>query len=196
MHAGANEEPGDKEQHRHSDDGGEARPNRTRRSDARGCGPRGGGRRGVSREGIAYREADGFFFVARIDDGDGSDESVTAAGEGLDEARILGGVAEGFAQFIDGGAEAVVEVDDGVVAPELELNFFAGDDFGGALKEANEEAEGLGLEANADAGFAQFSRFSVGFKKSEAKTGGRIFLLLNGGGHKCLRAGQDITFYR
>ena len=82
-----------------------------------------------------------------MQDVDGSDEAVATLGEGLNIAGAFGGVAEGFADLVDGGAEGVVEVDDGVAAPEAELEVVAGDDLSGALEERGENFEGLASAA-------------------------------------------------
>ena len=100
---------------------------------------------------------------------DGGDEAVAALGEGFDVAGVVGGVSEGFADFINGGAERVVEVDDGVAAPEAELEVVAGDDLAGALEERGEDFEGLALQLNPKTSLPEFSAIEVHLKESEGE---------------------------
>ena len=122
---------------------------------------------------------------------DGGDEAVAAAGQGFDEAGAGGGVAEGFADAIDGGVDAVFGVDEGAVGPELAGDFFAGEEFAGAVEEQAEDLEGLGVELEADALAAELAGGGVGFEGSEAiaRVGwlwaGHVWLssVADGGGH-------------
>ena len=96
------------------------------------------------------------------------DEAVAAAGQGFDVAGAGGGISEGLADLVDGGVEAMVEVDEGVGGPEFLLQFFAGDDFSGALEQQGEHLEGLTLQAKLDSALAQFACAEVEFEDSEA----------------------------
>ncbi len=88
---------------------------------------------------------------------DRGNEAVAAAGEGFDEAGVVGGVAEGFADLVDRGAKGVVEVDDGVLAPETELEVLPGDDLAGMFEQGDEDLEGLALDLDPSARLPEFT---------------------------------------
>ena len=90
----------------------------------------------------------------------------------------------------------MVEIDDGVRAPKPLLNFFASHHFTRTLQQADQHPKRLGLESNAGARFAQFSRLGVGLEESEAKSARRLFLMFNGDRHiYCPVTGGDTTLY-
>lgn len=82
------------------------------------------------------------------------------------------------------------------VPPEALLNLFAGNDFAGALEEADQHPKGLSLETDADAGFAQFPGIGVGLEETESKTSCRLFLVLRWGRHCVSSRLGDILLYR
>jgi hypothetical protein len=51
----------------------------------------------------------------------------------------------------------VLEIDESRVFPEAALDFFAGDDLSGSLDQKQQDAEGLWLKLEENAGLAQFS---------------------------------------
>ena len=63
----------------------------------------------------------------------GTDEAVAAAGNGLDITWLVCIVSECGADLVDGEVDAAFEVDEGVVAPDVLVDFFAGDKLSGAL---------------------------------------------------------------
>jgi hypothetical protein len=115
-----------------------------------------------------------------IDGFDFGEEAIAAAWDGFDEARAVGGIAEGIADLVDGFVEAVVEVDIGVGGPETFLQIFAGDDLAGMVEEHREDADGLFLEADAKAVFAELAGAKIEFENSEAEPCAR----LGGVGHQ------------
>jgi hypothetical protein len=108
----------------------------------------------------------------KINDFDGGEEAVAAAGEGLEEAWVGSGVAEGFSDAVDGGVDAVLEVDEGAVRPELTGDFFAGEKLAGARKEEAENLEGLGVELDTDALAAELAGGGIGLECAEAIASG------------------------
>jgi hypothetical protein len=132
--------------------------------------------------------------VARFDYRDRRNETIAAAGQSFDEAGILGRIAERFAELIDRGSKAVVEVDDGVAAPEALLNFFAGHQLARAIEKANQDAKGLRLQPDADAGPAQFTGFGISLEKAEGEPGRRFFLMFDWGRHG-VGGLRDTTLY-
>ena len=127
---------------------------------------------------------------------DRRNEAVAAPRERLDEARILRRIAQSFPQLVDRRSQAMVKVDDRVVAPEPVLDLIPRDHFARPLQHANQNPEGLRLQTNADAGFAQLSRLGICLEQSEAKSAGRLFLMLDWGRHKkVLGSVGDITLY-
>jgi hypothetical protein len=115
-----------------------------------------------------------------IDDFDFGEEAVATARDGFDEARAFGGVAECVANFVDGLIEAVIEIDVGVGGPEIFLEVLAGDEFAGMLDEYGEDTEGLFLDSDAQAVFAEFAGAKIEFEDSETELGAG----LSGVGHR------------
>jgi len=103
------------------------------------------------------------------DDGDRRDEAIPAARESLDEARIFRGSPRASRSLFDRRSQTVVKVDDCVVAPQPVLNLIPGDHFAGCAPADKSGVEGLRLQADANAGFAQFSRFGICLEETEAK---------------------------
>jgi hypothetical protein len=82
------------------------------------------------------------------------DETVALAGERFDVGGIFGVVGEGRADLADAEVDAAVEIDEVVVTPKRALDFVAADRFAGAFDQQEQNAEGLGVELQGDAGFA------------------------------------------
>ena len=95
-------------------------------------------------------------------------------------ARLGGGIAQRFAQLVDRGVEAVVEVHDGVVTPQPLPHLFAGHQFAGPVQQHHQHLEGLRVQLDADAVFAQLSRGFVEFERAKAKHAGLRFWAASG----------------
>ena len=78
------------------------------------------------------------------------------------------------ADLVHGRIQAVVEVDKGVGRPEQVAQLFAGDHGAGAFEKYGEHLEGLPLQAEFDAVFAQFARTEIEFKDAEARDAGSV----------------------
>ena len=74
----------------------------------------------------------------------------------------------------------MLEVDEGAIGPELAADFFAGEDFGGALEQHGEDLEGLCVQLDAKALAAEFAVRRVELEDSEAVERGWLFV-----GHDC-----------
>ena len=81
----------------------------------------------------------------------GRDEPVAAFGQGFDVAGVFGGVGQRFAYLIDRRAQAVVEVDHGLGAPDLLLQFLAGNDFSRTAEQDGQQLKRLTLQLDANA---------------------------------------------
>jgi hypothetical protein len=62
-------------------------------------------------------------------------DSVTALGQGLNKSGVLGIVAQSLAELVDRDSQTVVKVDGSVSAPELLLEFLAGNDLARPLQQ-------------------------------------------------------------
>ncbi|MCU1311515.1 MAG: hypothetical protein JWO20_2640 [Candidatus Angelobacter sp.] len=98
-------------------------------------------------------------------------ETVSTFGNSFNELRVGSGVAEDFADLVDGGIERVVEVNEGVGGPECGAQFFAANQFSGALQEEGEDLKRLFLQSQFHAAFAQLELAQVGFEWAEAECG-------------------------
>src|SRR5262249_20338386 len=97
-----------------------------------------------------------------------SDEAIAAASNGFDITRLFCVISEGGPDLVDGEVDATFEVDEGVVAPDVPMDFFAGDDLSGALCQEQENGERLGPEAHEVAAFAQLT--TGGIEREGAET--------------------------
>jgi hypothetical protein len=87
----------------------------------------------------------------------GRDETVATAGKGLDISWSVRVVSESGTDLIDQEIDAALEVDEGFVAPDVLVDFFAGDDLTGALCEEQENGKRLRPEPYQVATFAQLT---------------------------------------
>jgi hypothetical protein len=92
--------------------------------------------------------------LARIGGGKWVDETVALAREGFDVGGTFGVVGEGGADLADAEVDAAVEIDEVVVTPKRALDLVAADRFTGAFDQQEQNAEGLRVELEGDAGFA------------------------------------------
>ena len=115
-------------------------------------------------EGVSRR----FAAVLGLDRGE---EAVTAAGESLDKAGLFRVVRERRANLVDREVDAVFEIDEGGVRPEVQADLFARDHPAGALSEKLKQAEGLRLQPDESAIFAELARTGIEFKRTEAHPG-------------------------
>jgi hypothetical protein len=87
----------------------------------------------------------------------------------------------------------VFEIDECVPGPESAPQLFPRDDLTGPFEEHGENLEGLLLQANPGAAFAQFSRAQINFEKTEAnETRRRVGRLRGYGLHA--RAFREVRF--
>jgi len=99
------------------------------------------------------------------------EESVATAREGLDIAGLLRVVRERRANLVDREIDAVFEIDEGGIGPQMEANLFARDHPAGALGEKLEQAEGLRLQPDEGAIFAQLAGRRIELKRTKAHPG-------------------------
>ena len=111
--------------------------------------------------------------------GNRCNKTIASASQGFNESRIISGVAEGLADFVDGRAEGVLKIDGRVFAPHTELEFFAGNDLTGVLKQDRKNLEGLALNLDSLTSLPQLSGLQISLKETE-KDPRRA---LNGEGH-------------
>jgi hypothetical protein len=96
------------------------------------------------------------------------DEAVAAARNGFDIAWLVCAVSQCGADLIDGEVDAAFEVDEGVVAPDVLVDFFAGDNLSGALCQEQEHGKRLRLEPDRVAAFAQLTTGGIECEGAEA----------------------------
>ena len=107
---------------------------------------------------------------------DRSDEPVPAFGKGFDKAGVLGMIAQGLAQLVYRDPQAVIEVDGRFRAPQLLLQFLAGNYLPWMPQECRKHFEGLTLEPHPNTRAPQFPSFQVGLKNTELHPHGAIAL--------------------
>ncbi len=94
-------------------------------------------------------------------------EPVSAPRQRLDETRIIGGIVQRLADFVDGLVEPVLEIHKRVRGPQRLLQFLARHDLARTLEQHGQNFEGLFLELDLCAVFAQLSRAKIDFVDSE-----------------------------
>src|SRR6516165_6711007 len=96
--------------------------------------------------------------------------------DGFDVSRVLRIIGERLPEFPDGSIQAGFEINEGIVRPELFLEFLAADNFAGAGSQRSQQQHRLLLEANFPSVFAEFARSKVGQKGAELEPvrGGRL----------------------
>ena len=99
---------------------------------------------------------------------DRRDEAISTPCQGFDEPWIVGRIAQRLAQFRHGGIHAVVEVHEGILRPQLLLQFLARHDLARMLQQHLEHLKGLLLQPDLEAALAQFACAQVNFKNPEA----------------------------
>ncbi len=77
---------------------------------------------------------------------------------------MIGVIAQGLAQLLDGEVQGVLEIHEGIFTPQLLLQFLTRDQFAGTLEQKGEDLEGLRLQADAAARFAQLACAQVEFE--------------------------------
>ncbi len=90
-------------------------------------------------------------------------------GQGFDVERTVGVVAQHLADLLDALVDAVLEIDVGLLAPELGLDFLAGNDLPGVGGEQDEELKRLRREFDDGAGFAQLKGVEIELEDPEAE---------------------------
>ncbi len=108
------------------------------------------------------------------------EEAVAATSNGFHKARTLGGVAEGLTDFVDRFVEPVVEIHESVCGPEFFLEFLAGYDLAGVLKQHRQDLEGLFLKANSQAVLAQFASTKIHFENPKTEPPANLMVFLHG----------------
>ena len=110
----------------------------------------------------------GGFTPGRLPPLEGSDETIAASRQRLDVTRRVGLITERDPDLLDAEVQPLVEVDEGVAAPDLAAQLFAGHDVAGAAHEEGEDLEGLLLELDEQAALAQLAVAQVDLEDSEA----------------------------
>lgn len=98
-----------------------------------------------------------------------SDEPVAAPGNGLNVPGSVRVVVQGRPDLADAMVKATFEVNKDVAAPELLLDFLAGDEFAGARCQQHEKSEWLRLQADGDAEFLQLIVVSIELEDTECE---------------------------
>ena len=112
--------------------------------------------------------------VSRLRDGDDRSEllvrqkkTIADAGESLDKARVLGSIANRLPQLLHRRIQAVLEIDKRVGRPQRCAQHIAGHHFSPHLQQHDQDLEGLTLQLDADAVFAQLRRIGENLKIAE-----------------------------
>jgi hypothetical protein len=95
-------------------------------------------------------------------------EPVATTRHGFDERRIVRRVAESLPQLADRRVEPLVEFDVGVTRPEPPLQFFAAEHLTRSLEQDRQNLEGLALQGDAPAAFAQLLLSKIGLEETES----------------------------
>jgi hypothetical protein len=101
-----------------------------------------------------------------------AEKSVAAARNSLNEARAFGGVTERFTNFTDRFVETVIEVNDRSW-PEPAAQLFPGYQLSRSFQQHRQHLEGLLLQFQAHAPFAEFAGSEIDFEEPKAQTIGR-----------------------
>ncbi|HXL22012.1 MAG TPA: hypothetical protein VOA78_06080 [Candidatus Dormibacteraeota bacterium] len=107
-------------------------------------------------------------------------EAVPATCDRFHKTRTVGGIAESVADFVDRFVEPVIEIHERVCRPEFLLEFLAGYDFAGVLKERRQHLERLFLKANTEAVFAQFAGAEIQLENPETEPVAKLMVFWHG----------------
>jgi hypothetical protein len=98
---------------------------------------------------------------------DRCDKPVTAPCQSFNVSRSLSRIAQRIPETPDGAVEALVELDKSVGWPDAVLEFIAGDDPTRLFEQNAEDLEGLVLESDTRAVFAELTRLPIQLKGAE-----------------------------
>ncbi len=97
----------------------------------------------------------------------GSDEAVPPSGQRFDVSRCLRRVSQHLANPGDRVVQAVVEIHERIRGPQPGPDLFAGDEVAGRLQQQRQHLNGLPLQTQLHAAFAQFPRMQIELKRIE-----------------------------
>jgi hypothetical protein len=95
-------------------------------------------------------------------------KAISAARDGLDETRVVGVVSKCGANLVDGKVDAPLKIDECVVAPDVLVDFFAGDKLSRAICQEQENGKLLRLQPDQVAAFAQLTIDGIECEGAEA----------------------------
>lgn len=104
-----------------------------------------------------------------VGDLNGRDEPISSPGQSFDEAGLGSGIAEGLADLVDRRVYAVIEVHERTIGPQSLMDFPAGHQFAGTIQQHQQHLQGLSLQWQSTALFAQFLGLLVHLKYTETK---------------------------
>jgi len=107
-------------------------------------------------------------------------EAVAAPRNGFHKARTFRGISQGVTDFIYRFVEPVIEVHESVRRPQLFLQLFASYHLASSLQQHRQDLEGLFLQPDAQAMFAQFSSAKIHLKNSETESAVGLMVFLHG----------------
>lgn len=95
-------------------------------------------------------------------------ESIAALRHCLNVERILGAVSERVANLLDREVHALIEVNEGIAGPQGRLDFLAGHQVAGSIREQTEQPKGLGLDPDRPTTLEQPFGLEIELKGTEA----------------------------
>jgi len=117
-------------------------------------------------------------------------EAVTASRNGFHEAGAFGGIPERVTDFVYRFIQTVIEIHESVRGPELLLKFLASYDLAGTFQQHGQELEGLLLQPDAQAMFAQFSSAKIHLENSKPDSPVGLMVCL----HREVRLGRGRVY--
>jgi hypothetical protein len=97
-----------------------------------------------------------------------ADKPIAAPRDGLNVPRLVCIVSQSRADLVDGEVDAAFEVDEGVVAPDVLVNFFAGDNLPRAFYQEQENGKLLRPEPDQVSALAQLTIRGIECEWAEA----------------------------
>src|SRR5271155_4263827 len=107
-------------------------------------------------------------------------EAVAAPSNGFHKAWTLGRISERVTDFVYCLIQPVIEIHESVCGPELFLQLLARYHLAGTLQEHREELEGLFLQPDAQAMFAQFPSAKIHLENSKPESPVGLMVCLHG----------------
>jgi hypothetical protein len=107
-------------------------------------------------------------------------ETVAAPRDGFHKTGTLGRISERVTDFAYRFVEPVIEIHESVSGPQLFLEFFTRYDLAGMLQQHRQDLEGLFLQPDPQAMFAQFSGANIHLENSKAESPVGLLVFLHG----------------